>query len=136
MRNYGIRVSTYSHITQETTVCSSKEQALQFASGLDFHFFQAYRLWMEYPSREKDEKPQDWYIVFADPHGVGPDRLPPGPTGLSWRSRRGVEDGRHSAARDAREAGDRISRTIRTPQFAFRRRDCGSLWRRGAEIRR
>src|SRR5262245_16251999 len=56
MRNYGIRVSTYSHITRETTVCSSKEQALQFAYGLDFLSIQAYRLWMEYPSREKDEE--------------------------------------------------------------------------------
>ena len=49
-------MSTYGHVTQETTVCSSKEQALQFASGLDFHYFQAYRLWMEYPSREKVNK--------------------------------------------------------------------------------
>src|SRR5262249_1635598 len=38
------------NIPQETTVRSSKEQALQFASGLDFLSIQAWRLWMEYPS--------------------------------------------------------------------------------------
>src|SRR5262249_34874533 len=43
-------------VPQETTVCLSKGQALQFASGLDFLSIQAWRLWMEYPSRRKDEK--------------------------------------------------------------------------------
>jgi Domain of unknown function (DUF4351) len=38
-------------LPQETTVCSSKGQALQFAYGLDFLSIQAYRLWMENPSR-------------------------------------------------------------------------------------
>jgi hypothetical protein len=42
-------------IAQETTVCSSKGQALQFASGLDFLSIQAWRLWMEYPSRREDD---------------------------------------------------------------------------------
>src|SRR5262245_39108604 len=36
---------------QETTVCSSKGQALQFAYDLDFLSIQAWRLWMEYPFR-------------------------------------------------------------------------------------
>jgi hypothetical protein len=35
------------------TVCSSKGQALQLTSGLDFLSIQAYRLWMEHPSRQK-----------------------------------------------------------------------------------
>src|SRR5262249_27532102 len=35
------------------TVCSSKGQALQLTSGLDFLSIQAYRLWMEHPSRGK-----------------------------------------------------------------------------------
>src|SRR5262249_49881680 len=46
---------TGGNIPQETTVCSSKGQALQFASGLDFLSIQAWRLWMEYPSRWEDE---------------------------------------------------------------------------------
>src|SRR5262245_47981426 len=36
-----------------STVCSSKGQALQLTSGLDFLSIQAYRLWMEHPSRGK-----------------------------------------------------------------------------------
>src|SRR5262252_7245281 len=47
---------------QESTVCSSKGQALQFAYGLDFLSIQAWRLWMEYPSRLEDEKER------LDPH--------------------------------------------------------------------
>jgi hypothetical protein len=43
------------NIAQETTVCSSKGEALQLASGLDFLSIQAWRLWMEYPSRREDE---------------------------------------------------------------------------------
>src|SRR5215470_15015734 len=42
-------------IPQESTACASKGRALQLAHGLDFLSIQAYRLWMEYPSREKDE---------------------------------------------------------------------------------
>jgi hypothetical protein len=34
-------------------VCSSKGEALQLTSGLDYLSIQAYRLWMEYPSRGK-----------------------------------------------------------------------------------
>ena len=44
---------TEGNIPKETTVCSSKGQALQFASGLDFLSIQAWRLWMEHPSRRK-----------------------------------------------------------------------------------
>src|SRR5262249_58163571 len=40
---------------QETTVCSSKGQTLQFASGLDFLSIQAWRLCMEYPSSPKHQ---------------------------------------------------------------------------------
>src|SRR5262249_51713840 len=36
-----------------STVCSSKGQALQLTYGLDFLSIQAYRLWMEHPSRGK-----------------------------------------------------------------------------------
>jgi hypothetical protein len=43
------------NIPEDFTVCSSKGQALQFAYGLDFLSIQAYRLWMEYPSRGNDE---------------------------------------------------------------------------------
>src|SRR5262249_24328189 len=46
---------TGGNIPQETTLCSSKGQALQFAYGLDFLSVQAWRLWMEYPSRWEDE---------------------------------------------------------------------------------
>jgi hypothetical protein len=42
---------TGGNISQKFTVCSSKGKALQFAYGLDFLSIQAYRLWMEYPSR-------------------------------------------------------------------------------------
>jgi ABC-type antimicrobial peptide transport system permease subunit len=35
------------------TVCSSKGFALQLTSDLDFLSIQAYRLWMEHPSRGK-----------------------------------------------------------------------------------
>jgi len=38
-------------IPQESTVRASKGRALQLAHGLDFLSIQAYRLWMEYPSR-------------------------------------------------------------------------------------
>jgi hypothetical protein len=44
---------TGGNIPQESTVRASKRQALQLAHGLDFLSIQAYRLWMEYPSREK-----------------------------------------------------------------------------------
>ena len=39
----------------ESPVRTSKGQALQLAHGLDFLSIQAYRLWMEYPSRCSDE---------------------------------------------------------------------------------
>jgi len=42
-------------IQEEFTVCSSKGRALQFAYGLNFLSIQAYRLWMEYPSRGEDD---------------------------------------------------------------------------------
>src|SRR5262249_25613962 len=47
------------NIPHETTVCSSKGQALQFAYTVSTIFFsiQAWRLWMEYPSRWEDEAP-------------------------------------------------------------------------------
>src|SRR5262249_15587896 len=38
-----------------STVYSSKGQALQLTSGLDFLSIQACRLWMEHPSRKKGE---------------------------------------------------------------------------------
>jgi hypothetical protein len=41
------------YLKSALTVCSSKRQALQLTSGLDFLSIQAYRLWMEHPSREK-----------------------------------------------------------------------------------
>jgi hypothetical protein len=41
------------YLKSALTVCSSKGQALQLTSGLDFLSIQAYRLWMEHPSREK-----------------------------------------------------------------------------------
>ena len=41
------------NIPQESTVRASKGRALQLAHGLDFLSIQAYRLWMEYPSRER-----------------------------------------------------------------------------------
>src|SRR5262245_32999400 len=44
-------------ISEESPVCSSKGQALQYAYGLDFLSIQASQLWMEYPSRGKDEYP-------------------------------------------------------------------------------
>src|SRR5262249_42606848 len=55
-------------IPPESTVRASKGQALQLAHGLDFLSIQAYRLWMEYPSRETDEnygpkKPQPSQLI-------------------------------------------------------------------------
>jgi methylmalonyl-CoA mutase C-terminal domain/subunit len=44
---------TGGNIPQESTVRASKGRALQLAHGLDFLSIQAYRLWMEYPSRGK-----------------------------------------------------------------------------------
>jgi hypothetical protein len=41
------------YLKSALTVCSSKGQALQLTYGLDFLSIQAYRLWMEHPSREK-----------------------------------------------------------------------------------
>jgi hypothetical protein len=44
---------TSGNIPQESAVRASKGRALQLAHGLDFLSIQAYRLWMEYPSRGK-----------------------------------------------------------------------------------
>jgi hypothetical protein len=41
------------YLKRASTVSSSKGQALQLTSGLDFLSIQVYRLWMEHPSREK-----------------------------------------------------------------------------------
>jgi hypothetical protein len=41
------------YLKSASTVCSSKGQALQLTSGLDLLSIQAYRLWMEHPSRGK-----------------------------------------------------------------------------------
>jgi hypothetical protein len=46
-------VSVAAESRENITGCSSKGQALQLTSGLDFLSIQAYRLWMEHPSREK-----------------------------------------------------------------------------------
>src|SRR5262249_3371913 len=45
--------------TTRVTVRASKGRALQLEHGLDFLSIQAYALWMEYPSREKDEAAED-----------------------------------------------------------------------------
>jgi hypothetical protein len=47
----GTRPLTSGNISKESTVRASKGQALQLAHNLDFLSIQAYRLWMEYPSR-------------------------------------------------------------------------------------
>src|SRR6266542_5681533 len=44
---------TWFFLKSASTVCSSKGQALQLTYGLDFLSIQAYRLWMEHPSRGK-----------------------------------------------------------------------------------
>ena len=48
---YGTSAFDRGSIPHESTVCELKGQALQLTYGLDFLSIQAYRLWMEYPSR-------------------------------------------------------------------------------------
>src|SRR5262249_27927758 len=61
--------------TTRVTVRASKGRALQLEHGLDFLSIQAYALWMEYPSREKDEKQQaidiPWICSVSFDHGPG-----------------------------------------------------------------
>src|SRR5262245_56256927 len=53
---YGVSAFDQAQYTTRDHRVSSKGQALQFAYGLDFLSIQAYRLWMEYPSRGKYEE--------------------------------------------------------------------------------
>jgi hypothetical protein len=71
------------------TACSSNGNALQLTSGLDFLSIQAYRLWMEYPSRDLDESKLediDGYVgstgsgimhALLRSRAISADRLPP-----------------------------------------------------------
>src|SRR6516225_7165529 len=52
---YGTSAFDQRRYKTRVTVRASKGRALQLAHGLDFLSIKAYRLWMEYPSREKDE---------------------------------------------------------------------------------
>jgi hypothetical protein len=58
---------TNGSIPQESTARASKGQALQLAHGLDFLSIQAYRLWMEYPSRGK--------VIREHPDERRPERM-------------------------------------------------------------
>ena len=57
---------TSGNIPQESTVRASKGRALQLAHGLDFLSIQAYRLWMEYPSRGKMKFGYDDLLLYSD----------------------------------------------------------------------
>jgi hypothetical protein len=50
IKKYGIPFSLLAYVA---SICSLKGQAFQLTSGFDFLSIQAYRLWMEHPSRGK-----------------------------------------------------------------------------------
>src|SRR5262245_21612799 len=115
---------TNGSIPPESTVRASKGQALQLAHGLDFLSIQAYRLWMEYPSREKDERycevaARSWGSALCNRRGLG---------------RPSVEDGRVVAQSAARCGDQTIAKLLSNRRHhSFLLSVRGGIWPNGRD---
>src|SRR5215510_5539151 len=115
---------TNGSVPHKSTVYWSKGHALQLTYGLDFLSIQAYRLWMEYPSREKDESSRQSRIGY---YFRPPLRRAFRPTARASRSARADWARSKSADRRAAETHARI--LIRAGRSGARRPIAGDVWR-------